>query len=41
MVYITVTKIKLNGEDADELLADARARATTLAHQVNGMEQDR
>lgn len=39
--YITVAKIMLAGDDAEDRLADARARATTLAHQVNGLERDR
>lgn len=39
--HITVAFIDLKAENAEERLADARARATTLAHQVNGLERDR
>jgi hypothetical protein len=39
--HILVARINLTGHDADEKLADARARATSLAHQVNGLERDR
>ena len=39
--HILVARINLTGDDADEKLADARARAASLAHQVNGLERDR
>jgi hypothetical protein len=39
--HILVARINLARDDAEDRLADARARATTLAHQVNGLERDR
>lgn len=39
--YITVARISLAHANAEDRLAEARARATTLAHQVNGLERDR
>lgn len=39
--FITVAKISLADDDAEDRLAHARARATTLAHQINGLESDR
>lgn len=39
--HILIAKVNLARDDADEKLADARARATSLAHQVNGLERDR
>lgn len=38
--HIAVARINLTSDDAEDKLADARARATTLAHQVNGLERD-
>lgn len=37
---ITVATIRLDEPEAEDLLADARARATALAHQVNRLERD-
>lgn len=39
--HLAIARIHLAADDADEKLADARARATSLAHQVNGLERDR
>lgn len=38
--HILIAKVNLANDDADEKLADARARAASLAHQVNGLESD-
>ncbi len=38
--YITIARINLAADDAEDRLADARARAVTLAYQVNGLERD-
>lgn len=39
--YIVIADVNLTVGDAEERLADARARAVALAHQVNGLERDR
>lgn len=39
--YISVAKVNLLADDGEDRLADARARAVSLAHQVNRLERDR